>query len=126
MEEINKRGTQISKPEAILQYKKFMGGINHSGQMLSYYTCKRKTMRWYKKLGIHILQIILVNSHNLFNRYNGSKLNLYDFRLPVIETLIKEGLETTSASRYISTRQPKAKNHYPKMVERNANGKKKF
>lgn len=47
VEEINKRGTQITKPEAILQYNKFMGGINHFDQMLSYYTCKRKTMRWY-------------------------------------------------------------------------------
>lgn len=35
--------------------------------------------------GIHILQIILVNYHNLFNRYSGSKLNLYDIHLSVIE-----------------------------------------
>ncbi|XP_022163985.1 piggyBac transposable element-derived protein 4-like, partial [Myzus persicae] len=123
VEEINKKGNQITKPKAILQYNKFMGGIDHSDQMLSYYSCEHKTMRWYKKLGIHILQIILVNSHNLFNRYSGSKLNLYDFRLSVIETLIKEGLETTLAPRF--TPQPKTGNHYPKMVERNENKKKK-
>lgn len=125
VKDINKRGNEITKPEAILQYNKFMGGIDHSDQMLSYYTCEHKTMRWYKKLAIHIFQIILVNSHNLFNRYSGSKLNLYDFRLSVIETLIKEGLETTSVPRCISTPKPHSGNHYPKMVERNANGKKK-
>ncbi|KAL4125798.1 hypothetical protein QTP88_010038 [Uroleucon formosanum] len=113
VEEINKKGNQITKPKAILQYNKFMGGIDHSDQMLSYYSCEHKTMRWYKKLGIHILQIILVNSQNLFNRYSGSKLNLYEFRLSVIETLIKEGLETTLAPRF--TPQPKIGNHYPKM-----------
>jgi len=80
-------------------------------------------MRWYRKLGIHILQIILVNSHNLFNRYSGSKPNLYDFRLSAIETLIKEGQETTLAPSF--TPQPKTRNHYPKMVERNENKKKK-
>ncbi|KAF0721162.1 piggyBac transposable element-derived protein 4-like [Aphis craccivora] len=49
--------------------------------------------------------------------YSRSKLNLYEFRLSVIETLIKEGLETTLAPRFIL--QPKTRNHYPKMVERN-------
>lgn len=124
VEEINRR-TQIKKPEAILQYNKFMGDIDHSDQIISYYTCEHKTMRWYKSLGIRILQIILVNSYNLFNRYSGLKLNLYDFRLSVIESLIKERLETISAPRNVSTSQPKTENRYTKMVGRNENGKKK-
>lgn len=124
--DINKRGTEILKPEAIIQYNKFMGGIDHSDQMLSYYSCEHKTMRWYKKLGIHIIQIILINSHNLFNQYSGSTCNLYDFRLSVIEALIKEGLETTSAPRNISIPRSSTGNQYLKMVERNENGKKKF
>lgn len=58
VEEIYKKGNQITKPKAILQCNKFMGAIDHSDQMLSYYSCEHKTMRWYKKLGIHILHII--------------------------------------------------------------------
>lgn len=92
--DINKRGIEISKPKAILQYNNFMGGIGHSDQML-YYLCEHKTMRWYKKLGIHILQIMLVKSHNLFNRYSGSTYNLYDFRLSVIEALTRSMPMTT-------------------------------
>ena len=70
VEKINKKRNEITKPKAILQYNKFIRSIDHSDQILSYYSCEHKTMRWYKKLGIHILQIILVNSHNLFNRYS--------------------------------------------------------
>jgi len=36
VEEIYKKGNQITKPKAILQHNKFMGGIDHSDQMLSY------------------------------------------------------------------------------------------
>jgi len=43
--------------------------------------------------------------------------------LSVVETLIKEGLETTLAPRF--TPQPKTGNHYLKMVQRNENKKKK-
>lgn len=45
VEEINKRGTLHTKPEAILQYNKFMGGIDHLDQMLSSNTCEHKTLR---------------------------------------------------------------------------------
>lgn len=76
----------------------------------------------YKKLGIQILQIIVVNSHNLINRYGDSKLNLYEFCLSVIEILIKERMETALARH--STLQFKMLDHYPKMVEKNVSNKK--
>ncbi|KAI8440769.1 hypothetical protein MSG28_009098 [Choristoneura fumiferana] len=45
----NKRGQMILKPEIVVEYNKFMSGVDRHDQMLSYYTCEHKTMRWYKK-----------------------------------------------------------------------------
>ena len=63
MQEIeNRRGQKKIKPEAIIQYNKFMSGVDHKDQMLAHKACDRKTIRWYKKLGLHTLQIFLLNA----------------------------------------------------------------
>lgn len=64
-----------------------MGGVDKQDQMLSYYPYSRKTLRWYKKLGNHILQMMLLNSYCLYKKYEKSRISFYDFRLRVIEEL---------------------------------------
>lgn len=54
-----KRGQTLLKPEIVVEYNKFIIGVDRHDQMLSYYTCDHKTMRWYEKVGIHILQMML-------------------------------------------------------------------
>lgn len=43
-----KRGDE--KPLAVIGYNKYMGGIDKTDQMFSYYLCERKTVRWNQKL----------------------------------------------------------------------------
>jgi len=64
----NRRGIINSKPTSIIKYNEYMSGIDRQDQMLSYYPCKRKTLRWYNKLGIHFIQILLLNSYLLYNK----------------------------------------------------------
>ncbi|XP_046385022.1 piggyBac transposable element-derived protein 4-like isoform X1 [Ischnura elegans] len=80
-------GGVTSKPEAIAQYYESMSGIDLHDQMMSYYPIERKTLKWYKKLGIHILHLVLVNSFFLFRKTH-PKFPLYDCRLSVIRTLL--------------------------------------
>jgi len=56
----NRKGRETLKPLSIKHYNKFMSGIDRQDQMLSYYPFTR----WYKKLGIHIIQMLLLNSYN--------------------------------------------------------------
>lgn len=49
----NRNGKEQMKPEAIWNYNRFMSGIDRQDQMNSYYPFTRKTIRWYKKIGIH-------------------------------------------------------------------------
>lgn len=45
----NKYGIKKNKPQEIEDYNTFMSGIDRSDQMVSYYSCPRKTARWYKR-----------------------------------------------------------------------------
>lgn len=65
-----------------------MSGVDYHDQMLAYYPCRRKTLRWYKKLGIHVFQTMLLNSYYMYNSQNENKMSPYDFRLNIIEQLL--------------------------------------
>ncbi|KAJ8926270.1 hypothetical protein NQ314_021391, partial [Rhamnusium bicolor] len=92
-----KRAQEKVKPLPILNYNKFMSGVDRQDQMMAYYPCSRKTLRWYKKLAIHFFQLILVNSHYMFNEYSGKRLTFYDYRLEVIRGLLGASLSKPKA-----------------------------
>lgn len=66
----------------VKDHKNFMGGIDQNDQIMTYYSCEPKTLRWY------IFQIMLINFYSLFNKFANSKNNLYDFRLSISEYLL--------------------------------------
>lgn len=77
------------KPAVQIKYNKYMRAVDRHDQMLSYYCCEHKTLRWYKKVIIHIMQICLVNGYLLFNAKNPTnKTTLYKFRMDVMEKLL--------------------------------------
>jgi len=87
VETVNRHGKKKIKPLLISEYNKNMSGIDRQDQMMSYYPAERKTLRWYKKIAIHFLQICLLNSHKLYCK-NIKKINLYDYWLSVIKALL--------------------------------------
>ena len=44
-----KTNMEIKKPYAVVQYNKFMKGVDRADQYLSYYSVLRKTVKWSKK-----------------------------------------------------------------------------
>lgn len=100
MQEVtSKRGITTVKPLAILRYNENMSGVDLQDQMISYYPCERKTLRWYLKIFIHTMMMSLVNSRLLYNKFSGkSKLSLYDFREKIIEHLLPENVQIPESS----------------------------
>lgn len=101
-ETTNKRGQKKLKPLAITKYNQNMSGIDHHDQMLGYYPCVRKSLRWYKKLFVHIMQMSITNAHILHRMYSGeskkSNLSLYNFTLSIAEALLPEVLTQQKVS----------------------------
>lgn len=118
-ETTTKRGEEKVKPDAIIHYNKYMSGVDRKDQMLSYNACDRKTIRWYKKIGLNIVQILLLNAWHLYQRYSGSKTSFHNFRFSIIEDLVEE---KTSPRKILKAPAPTMV-HLPSHLPRQEGGK---
>ncbi len=62
------------KPSCIVEYNSNMGGVDKSVQMTTYYSTPCKTMRWYLKIFLHLLDLCAWNSSILYNFDKPKKL----------------------------------------------------
>lgn len=83
----NKYGVEKVKPIEIDAYNRHMSGVDKSDQMLSYYSCPRKTIRWYKKVIFRLLDIAMWNSYFLYTK-GVKKIKFIEYREAVIRSLI--------------------------------------
>ena len=47
IEVTNRRGEKKMKPNIIKDYNQYMSGVDRTEQMISYYDCLKKIIRWY-------------------------------------------------------------------------------
>jgi len=83
----------IDKPNLIIEYNKHMGGVDRTDQMLAYYNPLRKTLKWYRKLVIHMLDFCINNAHVVYKHLGGTKKQAW-FRKQVIRSLISTDLRS--------------------------------
>ena len=57
----------VTIPEAVEGYNTYMGGVDKSDQFISYNRILRKTVRYWKTMFYHLLEIIVTNSSILYN-----------------------------------------------------------
>ncbi|CAF1289214.1 unnamed protein product [Adineta ricciae] len=82
-------GEQIQKPESVKDYIENMSAVDRSDMQISYVECVRKTVKWYKKLFFHLLDISILNSHILYKQKTGRTIHSCDFRLQLIRQIIE-------------------------------------
>ena len=63
------QGNRILKPLAIVNDIKKMEGCDTSDQLISYYNFLSKSVKWWKRLFIHLLNMFLLNAHILNSKY---------------------------------------------------------
>ena len=57
---------QYSSLDLTVDYNKTMGGVDLADQMLKYYAMERRSIKWYKKLFFHLLDIATHNAFVIF------------------------------------------------------------
>lgn len=94
--------TEIEKPEMNSKYSKNMKGVDMMTQREAAYNSSRKTHRWYMKFLVHIFEIAMINSHNVFvqNEQNSST-RLLAFRMAVIKSLTQYKEKKVEESRKV-------------------------
>ena len=71
-------------------------------QLVLYYGFSHRSVKWWKRVFFHLLDVAIVNSHILFKSVTGSKLSQLEFRVAVAKGLM-EGLERPRPHRSAGT-----------------------
>ena len=84
---------KIENPECIYYYYGRMGGVDLSDQLVNYYSFLRKSMKWSRKLLIHLFNLVILNAYILNRHYGCQKLTHDKIRDYLVKYLIQEGLK---------------------------------
>lgn len=66
----NRAGELVYKPECVLEYNKFMGGVDKADQMIKYFPFIRPTLKWTVKFVSYLMQIAIHNASILYQGHN--------------------------------------------------------
>lgn len=75
----NRYGKEQMKPKEVASYNDHMSGIDRCDQMTATYSTPRKTIRWYKKVFFHLLDVTVWNTFYLMRNFCKGKSKKYQF-----------------------------------------------
>lgn len=80
----------MKKPDCVLSYNIFMGGVDMCDQLMQPNDATHKTVVWYKNLGIYLFQHALVNAFVLYRQsvVQNPRRTLLEFEHDVIADLM--------------------------------------
>ena len=85
-----KTNVEIKKPYAIVQYNKFMKGVDRADQYLSYYSILRKSVKWSKKMVLYLLNCALFNAFCVYRTLTNKNVRYKNFLHEVARSWISE------------------------------------
>lgn len=81
-------GDYYKFPKCLVLYNKYMGGADVSDQKRSYYTCRRRSSKWWHAYFYLILDTVCVNSHAVAEKVKGRKIDRLDFMTALAKQLM--------------------------------------
>ena len=99
---------EITRPEIMHNYNKYMGGVDLNDQLLQYSAYSQRTLKWWKKVTFRVLNLAMVNAYILYKEWSTQmnverqkRLSHADFRLIVLRQCLatvpeKEVLHNTT------------------------------
>ena len=89
----------IVKPAAVIDYNTNMRLVDKSDMQIGLVETVRKSVKWYRKLFFHLVDMAMLNGYNLYLVKTGNKPHLKNFRLAVIRQMLGKYAERSSANR---------------------------
>jgi len=87
---IDRNGVNIKKLNCVVNYNACMGSIDKTDMLLSSVECVRKTLKWYKKIFFHLIDLCLLNAFSTYKTVTGKSMSLANFQLEVIRQLLEK------------------------------------
>jgi len=94
----NYLGQPVVKPVIIDDYNKKMNSVDHSDHMLSTYETL-KSIKWYRKLLLHLLNMVVLNSFILNRKYGTKKMSHSSYREFIANYLITTSLQDATCTK---------------------------
>ncbi|KAJ8927974.1 hypothetical protein NQ314_019500 [Rhamnusium bicolor] len=118
------QGEDKRKPLCILNYNENMGAIDKTDMLLSSTESVRKTIRWYKKVFFHLLDLSILNAHVIYKMKTGENIPLLQFQIKLIKEIVEKYQKfkpRASSSKNIGQDAPMrlVARHFPSHVEKN-------
>ncbi len=94
------------KPMVVDQYNKYMLGVDHLDQSMSYYQFVRKSVRWWRKVFFWMVEVVVVNAYIVYTVHTDArrKLTHKQFRRELVLALCEE--QRSSAMSHRPQRRP--------------------
>lgn len=121
-------GDPIVIPTCILDYNKHMGGVDRADQLAKYYTITRKSFKWWKKLAMHVINMMITNAYILYKKMVPKALSQYDFRKEVARDLISAhaAIQCRKGRRIVGAPERRLiERHFPSAIPSQEGAKKK-
>ena len=82
--------TPISCLEAVLLYKKYMGGVDRGDQLCGYYACRTKSRKFCRYILYFLFDVAITNAHILQKSFCPDNVykNVKEFRLQLARELM--------------------------------------
>lgn len=82
-----KERIDVTRPFAIQEYNKFMGGVDMMDRMIAHYPHGFKNKKWYLRVYFHMLNMAIVNSWLLYKKDVDNIFPLLNFKASIIWTM---------------------------------------
>lgn len=119
---VRRRDQDVQKPESILLYNSKMGSVDSQEQKIQPYAAARKTMKWYRKVAFHFMQVSILNAYILFQKTGGTG-SFLDFEHDIICQLIFPVTDPTLANDDVNRLVGR---HFPASLPVSQNGRQSY
>ena len=100
--EDRKTGHQITKPTCILEYNKYMKGVDWSDQYLENFNILQKTQKWYKNVGFYVSNCSLFNAFKIYCSLNAqNKMTFKQFLIAVSREWVTDHFDDHNGSLHL-------------------------
>ena len=89
---------EVHKPLVVERYNEFMGGVDMGDQLLSYYGFSHRTLKWWRRAFIHLIEVAIVNAYIMYltTPCEGRRLTHKELRIQLAKELLMDTVDGES------------------------------